>query len=535
MSRYGASQHTQFTGADAASVTTEGVSEAVKGLRKAFNSDKTLSIEWRLGQLKALHRMMTEGSGELERALMQDLHKSAFESVATEISLVAAECEEAISHLTEWMKPHHTKTSGLNWPAGSYTIRDPLGVVMVMGAWNYPVQLTLAPVVGAIAGGNCCLIRPGSYAVATSHAVAKLINKYLDPDCIRVAEGDRHLTTKLLQEKWDLIFFTGSEFVGKIIAEAAAKHLTPCVLELGGKSPTIVDRSAHLDHAARRIVWATFLNSGQTCVRPDFCLVHKDVADEFLKVLKATVKEFYGDAQKTEWYGRLINDKAFERLSDLVSTHKDSIAFGGAVDSKERFIEPTVFDFGSDLEAFRGQAVMQDEIFGPLFPLARFSSIEDVVGFVRRLPTGKPLACYCYARDKDVIDAISRRTTSGGLCINDSVMHLANHELPFGGVGESGMGSYHGEYSFKTFTHEKAVLRKYPSIDTMPVMAQLLGARFPPYTGFRQWACNVFGKRIVMQMVNPPIEKGARFLFWVFVCTIILRFLGYSVQIKKLK
>lgn len=531
MSRYGAQQHTKFTDAEACAVTTEGVPEAVKNLRAAFNSDKTLSLEWRVGQLNAMIRMLSEGLEELQVAMHADLHKSAFECVATEIGLVESECVEAIKHLKEWMSPQYTNTSALNWPASSYTQQDPLGLVLVMGAWNYPLQLTLAPVVGAIAGGNCVLIKPGSYAVQTSHAMCRLVDKYLDRDCIRTAEGDRHLTTKILQEKFDSIFYTGSEFVGKLVAEAAAKHLTPTVLELGGKSPTIIDRTAHLTHAAQRIVWATFLNSGQTCVRPDFALVHADVADKFIAELKATVKDFYENSKTTEYYGRVINAKAYERLADLVEKSRSHIAFGGNVDASERYIEPTVLDFGRDLKAFREQPVMQDEIFGPLFPVCRYTDIEDVVSFIRTLPTGKPLACYCYSRDQAVIDTISHRTTSGGLCINESVMHLANHELPFGGVGASGMGSYHGHHSFMTFTHEKAVLRKYPAIDEMPILKQLLAARFPPYTGFRKLAIKLFSMRAMTVAVNPPIKKVAQFLIRVLALVFAMRLCGYRIRI----
>jgi len=260
--------------------------------------------------------------------------------------------------------------------------------------------------------------------------------------------------------------------------------------------------------------------------------VHKDVADQFFSQMKATVQEFYGnDSQKTEYYGRIINAKAFERLADLVKKSESFIKFGGKVDATERYIEPTVFDFGSDLTAFRAQPLMQDELFGPLVPVATFTNVDEVIDLVRGLPTGKPLACYCYSRDKAFIDAISNRTTSGGLCINDSVMHLANHELPFGGVGESGMGSYHGVYSFNTFTHQKAVLRKYPAIDEMPVLKQLLAARFPPYTSFRKLAIKIFSMRAMSIAVNPPLEKLFRFLLRVFLLVIGLRVFGYRVSI----
>jgi len=507
------------------------VPSMMSSLRKAFDSDKTLSKEWRLGQLRAFQQMLQEGRNDLSNALLQDLHKSAFESYATEISLVESEIHTAITHLEEWMSAKYTNTSALNWPAGSYTLHDPLGVVLIMGSWNYPVQLTLAPVVGAIAGGNCVVIRPGSYAVATSHAICRLVDKYMDKDCIRVAEGDRSLTNKLLEHRFDKIFFTGSEFVGKLIAEAAAKHLTPICLELGGKSPTIVDRSANLVHAAERIAWATYLNAGQTCVRPDFCMVHEDVADEFFKVMKKTIRTFYSEnPKKTEFYGRIINKKAFERLSDLVAKGKDFIIVGGDMDADERYIEPTVFDFGTDIERFQAQPIMQDEIFGPLLPCVRYSEIEDVVQFIRRLETGKPLACYAYATDKSVIDAISYRTTSGGLCINDSVMHLANHELPFGGVGRSGMGSYHGEHSFKAFTHEKSVLRKYPGLDESLGMKQLLVARFPPYTPLKQVLIKMFSMPISTTLLNLPFYDLVRQAKRLIFILLLARLCGYRVS-----
>lgn len=531
-SRYGTTG-AAFVGAESCSVSTDAVPAVMKELRTAFASDKTLSKEWRIGQLNALLRLCSEGLEELQAAMKADLHKSPFECIATEIALVEEECRTAIAHLDGWMKPTYTNTSALNWPAGSYTVQDPLGVVLVMGAWNYPVQLTLAPVVGAIAGGNCCLIRPGSYAVKTSHAMCRLVNKYMDSECIRIAEGDRTLTAKILEQKFDMICFTGSEFVGKLVAEAAAKHLTPCILELGGKSPAIIDKSAHLTHAAQRLCWATFLNAGQTCVRPDFVLVHEEVADQFLKELKTAIKDFYTeDAKSTEYYGRIINAKAFERLAELVGKGKDSIVIGGASDAAQRFIEPTVFDFGRDLDSFRAQPVMQDEIFGPLLPVCRYSNTEEVVQFVRSLPTGKPLACYVYSRDAATIDTITKRTSSGGMCINDSVMHLTNHELPFGGVGESGMGSYHGEYSFTAFTHKKAVLRKYPAIDEAPLMKTLLAARFPPYTNFKKLAIKLFSSSFAATAVNPPIGALISFLKKVVVAVILARLLGYRVSIS---
>lgn len=534
MSRYGSQQHTVFTGTESCSVKTEAVPEVMKNLRKAFDSDKTRSRAWRLDQLNAMLRMLREGQKELQDAMLKDLHKSPFESILTEIGFVENEVVEAIEKLDEWMSPKYTKTSALNWPASSYTVPDPLGVVLVMGAWNYPVNLTLSPVVGAIAGGNCVLIRPGSYSVHTSHAMCRLVDKYLDKECIRIAEGDRHLTTAILKERFDSIFFTGSGFIGKMVAEAAAKNLTPCILELGGKSPTIIDKSAHLEHAAERVCWATFLNSGQTCVRPDFVLMHEDVADEFLKLVKAKIKLFYGeDASKTEFFGRVINAKAFERLQGLITKGQSQLVCGGKTDASERYVEPSVFDFGSNLDAFLNHPLMQDEIFGPLLPCARYKSNNQVIDFIRRLPTGKPLACYCFAKDKEVQDLITSHTTSGGLCVNDAIMHLANTELPFGGVGDSGMGAYHGHRTFTAFTHEKAVLKKYTAIDKLPGLGLLLDARFPGYTGFKQLLVHIFSNRLVMKAVNPPVASLRKFIMQFVALYVILRLRGYKLKLMQ--
>lgn len=533
-SRYGAAKHTTFGNAESCAVSAADIPEVVQEMRQVFAADRTLSRSWRMTQLEGMLRLCREGRGELQDAMKKDLGKSGFEAIVTEIGQVEAECVEAIAHLDEWMTPKSTKTSALNWPAGSYTVHDPLGVVLVMGAWNYPVNLTLCPVVGALAGGNCVLVRPGSYAVETSHTLCRLLHKYMDRDCVRVAEGDRTLTAVILEQKFDKIFYTGSGFVGKIVAEAAAKHLTPVALELGGKSPAIVDKSAHLVHAAQRLVWATFLNSGQTCVRPDFCLVHKDVADEFLRVLKDTVQDFYSkDPKSTEWFGRIINKKAFDHLVELMTKSKDNLAFGGDSDAAQRYIQPSVFDFGSDLKAFNNQPLMSEELFGPLLPVCRFEKIEEAIDFARNLRTGKPLALYIYARDNKVIDAVTRRTTSGGLCINDSIMHLSNHELPFGGVGESGMGAYHGHYSFKAFTHEKAVLQKYPGLDQLPLLSPLLAARFPPYTSLKKFIIFLFSQRLVAEAVNVPLGDIKRFLMKLLALVFAFRMAGYRVSISK--
>ena len=479
------------------------------------------------GQLQAFLTLLKEGEKELCDAAFADLHKSSFEAYSTEISLCEGEIHTAMAGLKEWMKPVSTGSSALNFPCWSSTQRDPLGVVLVLGAWNYPIQLCLAPLVGAIAGGNCVLLKPGSYAVNTSHCIARLFNKYMDTDCIRVAEGDRKVTSAILDQAFDKIFFTGSGYVGKIVAAAAAKHLTPCILELGGKSPTIVDKTANLEHAARRICWGTFLNGGQTCVRPDFAMVHADVVGPFLEEMKKAVLDFYGDdSQESEWYGRCINDKAFERLSAIVDSSRDRIVLGsGRVDAKDKYVEPTVLNYGADMAAFTASAAMQDEIFGPILPMVTFTSMETVISYVKALPTGKPLALYAFSQDNAVIETIKRRTTSGGLVINDNLMHLANHELPFGGIGASGMGAYHGERSFSAFTHEKAVLEKSQMLDQSIVLKPLLQARFPPYNSTKKALVKIFMMPFASTILN--LHRNKKFLM--LVAVLLLYKMGFRV------
>jgi aldehyde dehydrogenase (NAD+) len=474
--------------------------------------------------------MIEEDGPALCEAMRQDLHKSPLEGYLTELGLVKAEVETAIECLDEWMTPTKTSNSALNIPCWSTTQRDPLGVVMIMGAWNYPMQLTLAPLVGAIAGGNCIVVKPGSYAVAASRALALAIPKYFDRECIKVIEGNREITNALLKEPFETIFFTGSAFVGKMVAEAAARNLRPCVLELGGKSPTIIDRSAHLVHAVQRLVWGTFVNGGQTCVRPDFVMVHEDVADEFFKLCQKYVTQFYSASpQQTEWFGRCINDGAFKRLKGLLDQSRDKIVIGGQSDPSDKFISPTVLDFGNDIKAFGSSSIMQDEIFGPLLPCIRYRDIETVIQFIRNLNTGKPLALYCFSQDSSVIQQVKERTSSGGLVINDCLMHLANHELPFGGIGNSGMGSYHGVRSFNAFTHEKAVLEKSPRWDESILFKPLLAARFPPYTPFKASLVKIFSLHWVGKVVNYPIplfRLGIKVLFGAF----LFRALGFELH-----
>jgi len=466
-----------------ASVQPEEIPGIVQGLRDAFNKNKTRSREWRLGQLQALERMITEGREELCAAMHKDLHKSHFEGYMQEMALVRAEIFDAIQHLDEWMADEPVGSGLLNAPAVSVVQKDPLGVVLVLGAWNYNVLLSLQPTIGAIAAGNCVLMKPGSYSENSGHVLVKLVTKYLDNECIRGVEGNRHITNAILEQKLDMIFMTGSPFVGKVVAEAAAKQLCPVVLELGGKSPCIIDKTADLYVAAHRAGWGALMNCGQTCVRPDYFMVHEDVADQFIQQLRDTIHEFYGgDAKNSEWFGRLVNDAAYKRLMRCVEDARDRIVIGGDHDESQRFIEPTVFDFGTDFEAFMNSQLMADENFGPLIPIFRYRDLDNqVLAFIRA--QDKPLALYCFTTDDDVAERTLRLTSSGGAIINDVVVHLSNPELPFGGVGASGMGSYHGKRTFDAFTHEKAVLRRFNILDAPQ--------RYPPYTNLDQMVMNV--------------------------------------------
>ena len=320
---------------------------------------------------------------------------------------------------------------------------------------------------GAIAGGNCVCIKMPSdkYSAASSRAMADLIGKYLDPECVKVVEGDRRATQAVLQERWDLIFFTGGSFVGQMVAEAAAKHLTPTILELGGKSPAIVDRTANLEVAARRAVWGTFTNAGQTCIRPDYLMVHADVADEFVGLMKAETRRQFGDKpQESSSFGRLINERAWDRVSGLVEADRPYVVLGGEADRADRFVGPTILDFGTDFEAFKASKVMSDEIFGPLFPVYRYRDLAEAIAFIQGQE--KPLAMYVFTEDQAVSEQVLAETTAGGVNVNDTMMHLSNPFLPFGGVGKSGMGSYHGKFSFDSFTHSKAVLKKTTDSDS---------------------------------------------------------------------
>jgi aldehyde dehydrogenase (NAD+) len=426
---------------------------------------KRRDLGWRKSQLLALKTLLTENEDLINDALWKDFHKGPFESAVTEIGIVVSEIDFMLSHLESWMKPEHVPTPLFNQLGSSHIRRDPFGLTLVIGAWNYPIQLLLAPLAGSICGGNAAIIKPSELSANTAHLISRLVPKYLDNDLIAVVEGAVPETTALLDKKFDLIFFTGSIPVGKIVMSKAAANLTPVVLELGGKSPAIVLDDADIKITCRRLIWGKFMNAGQTCVAPDYVLAHPKIKQLLIEELKSALKELYGEnVKENKDYCRIINERNFSRLVALLEGAR--ILHGGNSDKASLFIEPTI------VSATRDDATMQEEIFGPILPIVEIESLESAIEFVVDRP--KPLALYIFSEDSRAIEKVLNRTSSGGVSINDVIMHMAGATLPFGGVGASGMGNYHGKSSFTTFTHEKGVYQKSTLFD--------IRLRYAPYT-----------------------------------------------------
>ena len=445
----------------------------VAELRATFASGRTRDVAWRKEQLRALRRLLTEREADLLDALRIDLGKPAIEAFLTEIAFVRAEIDDTLKHLDRWVRPERVGIPVRQRPGRGRIHRDPLGVVLIIGPWNYPVQLLLAPLVGAIAAGNCAVLKPSEVSATVSGALARILPEYLDRDAFRVVEGAVTETTALLEQRWDHVFYTGNGTIGRVVMGAAAKHLTPVTLELGGKSPTYVDASANLAVAAKRIAWGKFLNSGQTCIAPDYVLVDRSVADAFIEALGAAVEEFYGDDPQTSPdFGRIINERHFARIAALVDgVGAGTPAFGGTRDEDDRYIAPTAL-VGTDPSA----RVMQEEIFGPILPILPVEGVDEAIRFVN--DRDKPLALYVFAESKRIVERVLTETSSGGVCVNATLYHLVPPTLPFGGVGESGQGAYHGRSTFETFSHRKSVLRKPTRLDP-PIV-------YPPYTEQKQ-------------------------------------------------
>ncbi|MER5863186.1 aldehyde dehydrogenase family protein [Kitasatospora sp. NPDC002040] len=432
--------------------TSSAAATVVAGLRATFATGRTKPLDWRLGQLAALRTLLTEERETLQQALHADLGKGPAEAYRTEIGFTLNELDHTVRHLAEWLSPRPAAVPDAFLPAEARVVREPLGVVLVIAPWNYPLQLALAPLVGALAAGNTVLVKPSELAPATSAAIARLLPRYLDPAAVAVVEGGVPETTALLEQRFDHIFYTGNGAVGRIVLAAAAKNLTPVTLELGGKSPVVVDTDTDLAVTARRIVRGKFLNAGQTCVAPDYVLAVGDTAGRLTEELAAAVLEAYGDDPSVDpEYGRIVNTRHFDRLTALLGEGR-TVA-GGDHDRDTRYLAPTVL-----AEVSPQAAVMQSEIFGPILPVLAVPDLDAAIAFVNE--RDKPLALYAFTESERTKQRLTGETSSGALVFGLPVSHLAVPELPFGGVGESGMGRYHGEYSLDTFSHSKAVLDK---------------------------------------------------------------------------
>jgi aldehyde dehydrogenase (NAD+) len=443
----------------------------VAGLRSVFDSGRTRPYAYRLAQLEALERLLVAEEGAILAALKADLGKPAMEGWLAEINDVLGGVRHVKKHLKAWMKPERAPAPLWLLPGKARIQRDPLGVVLIIAPWNYPFSLALNPLVGAIAAGNTAVVKPSEVAPSTSRLLAELLPRYLDAEAVKVVEGGVAETTALLAQRFDHIFYTGNGSVGRIVMAAAAKHLTPVTLELGGKSPCIVMPGADLTISARRIAWAKFMNCGQTCIAPDYVLAHEAVHDAFLDALKAALGEFYaGDPKASPDYGRIVNRRHHQRLTRLLPG-SGRVLVGGEADEDSRYLAPTVLvDVPADAP------VMEDEIFGPILPVLKVPDLDAAVGFVNARP--KPLAAYLFGGTDADFAAVAERTSSGGLVHNHAVIHIGVHDLPFGGVGESGQGAYHGRHSFETFSHRKAVVQRpfFGDVDFM----------YPPYNAKKQ-------------------------------------------------
>jgi aldehyde dehydrogenase (NAD+) len=418
--------------------------------RNYFNSNATKPIDFRIAQLQKLKTVLASNEDLLQEAIYKDYGKRSFDTFLTELFVVYDELKTAIRDLQEWAQIKHVDTNRLNAPAKSYIIPEPLGVSLIIGPWNYPYQLSLGPVVAAIAAGCTVVLKPSELTVNSSALVAKLITDNFDREYFAVVEGAIPETTALLAERFDMIFFTGSVPVGKIVYQAAAKHLTPVVLELGGKSPVIVTPDADLEVTAKRLVWAKFLNSGQTCIAPDYVCVHKSIEQPFLENVVQEIKNCdytLGNGN----YVNIVNERNTARVAALIDPAK--VHLGGGYDITNRFVEPTVMT-----KVTWDDKVMQEEIFGPILPVMVYEDLDEVIMRIKERP--KPLSLYLFTRDEKIKDKVLNEVSFGGGCINDAVMHISNGALPFGGVGDSGIGSYHGEPGFKAFSHYKSVLDK---------------------------------------------------------------------------
>ena len=437
-------------------LTENRLNSILEKQRLFFASHATKNIDFRISQLKKLKEVIRKYQSDITKALYADLRKSEQEAYLTEISIVNQEIDYHLANIREWsqLKKVHTPIHLL--PSKSRIQYEPLGVALIIAPWNYPFQLLFNPLVGAISAGCTTILKPSPYTPAIAALMDKIIIETFDENYVAIVQGGKEENEMLLKQRFDIIFFTGSPTLGKVVMRAAAEYLTPVILELGGKSPCIVDETANIDVTAKRIAWSKTINAGQTCIAPDYLLVHESVKDKLLTKIEAELVKMFGeDCQKSEFYPRIVNHKALERLKKLMQ--HGTIRFGGKIDENDKFISPTIID---DVKA--EYPIMQEEIFGPLLPVLTFKNIQESIDFVNK--NEKPLALYIYSNTKTANEVLLK-TSSGGACINDGLMHIANHHLPFGGVGNSGMGGYHGHRSFLAFSNEKAFVSSSILID----------------------------------------------------------------------
>lgn len=448
--------------------TEKDIKTKLESHRQFFDTHKTKSLDFRIENLRKLKAAILKYEAEISEALWQDLHKSKEEAYLTEISIVLGEIDYHLKNLHCWTKPRRVSMPLKLFPSAGKIHYEPMGVVLIMAPWNYPMHLLLNPLVGAISAGCCTMLKPAPYSSNTAKVLEQLITETFPKEYISVIQGGREVNEMVLKERFDLIFFTGSPSLGKIVMKAASAHLTPVVLELGGKSPCIVDKNADLTIAARRIMWGKTINAGQTCVAPDYLFVHISVKDKLVRKMKSALLEMFGEnPQESAFYPRIINDKAMKRLIGLME--RGRILHGGKTNIADKYIEPTLID-----NLNPDDPIMQEEIFGPILPIFTFENIDEPINYINS--NEKPLALYFFGTKKSA-NNILYKTSSGGGCVNDTLLHIGNHKMPFGGVGNSGMGRYHGHHSFLAFSHQRSIVTSRNWFDLKPKYAPFKGLK----------------------------------------------------------
>lgn len=451
------------------------IAGVVAAQRAFFMTHATKDVDFRIESLLKLKKAISMHSKQLRDALEKDLHKNAFEALTTEIGWAHREIAFNLKNIRKWAKPARARTDLFNFPGRSLIYHEPFGVALIMSPWNYPFTLLVSPLISCIAAGNCAVLKPANYSVHTSEVIREMITEAFDENYISIFKGGRDVIQELLDHRYDMIFFTGSPPLGRIVMEKASRHLTPVVLELGGKNPCIVEKDADIKLAARRLCYGKFINCGQSCIAPDYVLANKKIKQELIENIKSCIRSFYGDhPQSSPFFGRVINDAQFDRVASLMKGAK--IAFGGATDRKDRYIAPTILD-----NVKPSDPVMQEEIFGPLLPVMEYGSLDEAIEFVNSRE--KPLALYFFSSSRVKQEKVLKLTSSGGGCINDTFVHIANPHTPFGGVGRSGMGSYHGIYGFNAFSHHRSILATPTWID-IPIR----------YAPFQDWKVRLIEK-----------------------------------------